>query len=109
MSHHGDKPFLTVIPGIKEIDPADTPLGEELKKLEAKVPEVVGGPTGQFPRGKLRPDDRGGILIKMGLDPQSKTVILDFGIPTAWVGFTADDARDIAKTLINLANGLDML
>jgi hypothetical protein len=57
------------------------------------------GATGQFPRGKLAEEDEGEIKIAIAADPKSQTIIIDFGKPTAWIGFTAEQAIEIAETL----------
>lgn len=80
-----------------------------VKDGDVEEAEIVSGPKGRVPRAKLRDGDNGNIQIKIGSDPESKTVVLDFGTPIAWIGFSADDARDIAKVFVNLANGLDNL
>lgn len=55
------------------------------------------GPTGQFPLGKLTPEDEGEIAI--GITHTQGKVVVDFGTPTAWIGFTPEQADQIADTL----------
>ncbi len=64
------------------------------------------GPTREFPRGKLNQSDEGEIKIGIAHDPESKTVIIDFGASVTWVGFTGEQAVEIADLLINHANAL---
>jgi len=78
MSHHGDQPLS------KDI-------------LEAPVP----GPTGEFPEGKLAPEDKGSLTFTIGA--KNGKVIIDFGAPVSWIGFTADQAFEIAMELAKIA------
>lgn len=56
------------------------------------------GATGEFPNGKIIPEDEGEIRIAIG--SKFNTVFMDFGKPTAWIGFTPVQARQIAATLM---------
>lgn len=64
------------------------------------------GPTGEYPRGKLTASDEGEIMVGIAHDQESKTVIIDFGTPVRWIGFTGEQANEIAATLIKHANAL---
>jgi len=55
------------------------------------------GPTGKFPDGKLTDSDEGEIAIAVG--SKDGKVVIDFGKPTAWIGFTPAQANDIADLL----------
>ncbi len=55
------------------------------------------GGTGDFPRGKLRDDDEGGLRI--GIAVRDKTVIIAFGKPTAWIGMDKAAALEFAATI----------
>jgi hypothetical protein len=70
---------------------------EEIEKLNL-------GPTGRFPEGKLNDSDEGEIRVAIGY--QEGKVIMDFGKPIAWIGFTPEQAREIAATLIGYADGV---
>lgn len=73
---------------------------EMLKKLP-----TLPGPTGQFPLGKLTAHDEGELAIAIGA--KDGNVILDFGKPTVWIGFTPTQARLIAQSLNEKADALD--
>lgn len=62
-------------------------------------PEQLGA-TGRFPLGKLTPDDEGELRMAIAADPTTKTIILDFGKPVAWLGLPRDDARTLAETIL---------
>ena len=55
------------------------------------------GSTGDFPRGKFSQDDEGELRIAVG--HKDKTVIIDFGTPTKWIGLDAAGARQLASLL----------
>lgn len=56
------------------------------------------GATGKFPEGHLTDDDEGEIKIAIGL--KDGKVVMDFGKPVHWIGFTREQALDIATSLI---------
>lgn len=60
------------------------------------------GPTGQFPRGKLNPQDEG--ELRMGVSVDQGTVILAFGKTVSWLGLTPAIARELGETLIARAD-----
>jgi hypothetical protein len=51
----------------------------------------------RFPLGKLTPEDEG--ELRLGITHVDGKVVLDFGKPVAWIGFTAEQAEQIADTL----------
>lgn len=73
---------------------------EGAQQLQQDIQQIL-GPTGQFPEGKLGDDDEGEIRIAIG--NQNGKVVISFGGPVAWIGFTAAQAREIAETLIKHA------
>lgn len=76
-----------------------------LKRPQSGVDEHKLGATGRFPDGKLNEHDEGEIAIGIAHDAQTGKIVMNFGQPTAWIGFTKDQARDIARVLNNLATG----
>lgn len=78
---------------------------ELLRRLQSGVDEHKLGATGRFPDGKLNEHDEGEIAIGIAHDAQTGKIVMNFGQPTAWIGFTKDQARDIARVLNNLATG----
>ena len=55
------------------------------------------GPTGDFPAGKIAPQDEGGLMI--GITSFNGRLILDFGKPVHSIGFTKKEALEFAKAL----------
>lgn len=76
--------------------------GPELSKIPMSAfsnPEL--GSTGRFPNGKLNNEDQG--EIKIGVTISEEKVILAFGKPVEWIGFTREQAIQIGQTLIDRA------
>lgn len=65
-------------------------------------PDVLGA-TGRYPNGKLNGDDEGEIRVGIAADPAKRVVVVDFGKPTTWIGFTPEQAVEIAKLLTDKA------
>ena len=88
-------------------DPNQDP--EMTAYLNARLREALEphrpGPTGRHPHGKLTPTDEGEIKILVGV--RDGKVVIDFGKPTAWIGFTPELARSLAESLIDKAETLE--
>ena len=107
MSHHGESPFdrerqakmaeefrrLTQIEGVEERKRAIT-------RSLLDTTGFVGG-TGLHPDGKMTPEDEGGIQFRVG--SENGKVVLDFGKPVHWVGMDAQQAADLASSLMKWA------
>jgi hypothetical protein len=93
MAHHGDGPKGFMI---------DDP--DVLARLAEKHPELrpqTGpglGPTGQFPKGQLHPDDKGELRMRLGI--VEGRILLDFGTLLSWVAFTDEEALRLAQGLM---------
>ena len=84
-----------------EYDPA---MMEKLNGMREELEDVVAGlkaeemgATGRFPRGKLTELDQGEVRFRVAY--VDGTVVLDFGKPTAWVGMTPKQAKELAVAL----------
>ena len=73
----------------------DSPLLRQLYGNAERAPLL--GATGKFPLGKIVPEDEGELALAVG-HAEGK-VVMDFGKPTAWIGFTAEQADELAATL----------
>ena len=60
------------------------------------------GATGEFPRGKLNPDDEG--EIRLAITHRRNDIIIDFGKPVHWIGFPFQDAEKFVNLLIKQIN-----
>ena len=100
MSHHSDSTPLTFLDpdereGMSKTLTEMRRMERELEKA-GQVDETL-GPTGDFPAGRLVPHDEGGLMF--GVTVFQGRVILDFGKPIRSIGFTRDDALDLARIL----------
>lgn len=60
------------------------------------------GPTGKFPEGKINDTDEGQLVV--GVKESDGEVYIAFGTPVAWLQLRAEDAKDFANTLIEVAD-----
>lgn len=103
MAHHGPNPF----DGERD-DP------EAFKKATARNERIrqfldttgFRGALGDFPEGQLTKQDEGAIQFAIGC--QGDKVVLDFGTSVHWVGMTAQQAADLASSLLNKAREVGM-
>ncbi len=68
-----------------------------LAEIFGKPGEKLTGKTGKFPLGKLTENDEGELRMTVG--HKDGKVVIDFGTPTVWIGFTPDQADEIAALL----------
>lgn len=59
--------------------------------------ETTLGPTGRFPNGKARPDDKG--ELRAAITDANGMVMIDFGIKVSWLAMTPEQAIEFAKLL----------
>lgn len=60
-----------------------------------------------FPAGRIHADDQGELSFAVAANPKTKTVIIHFGKPVDWIGFGANEARTLAKLLLEKADQLE--
>jgi len=65
------------------------------------------GPTGEFPQGKLNPDDEG--ALNCAISHENGCVRIDFNKKIAWIGLPPDHALAFAKLIIEHATMLKRL
>lgn len=56
---------------------------------------------GEYPQGRLNDNDAGAIALT--IREEGGKVVIEFPKSVAWIGFTGDQAIEIAKTLIKHA------
>ena len=97
MAHHGPPPG----PLGADLDKAadDKIRRASLEHLRAQL-----GASGKFPEGKLVPHDEGEITLAVGT--RDGKVVMEFGQPTAWVGYTPQQAVQIAESLLKHARAI---
>lgn len=68
----------------------------EADKLRNDMRQALGA-TGRHPQGKLVQDDEGEIQIAVG--HADGKVVVEFGKSIAWIGFSPDQALDLAQSI----------
>lgn len=63
------------------------------------------GPTGEFPGGKLGPNDEG--ELKIAIAVKDGRIVIMFGKQIEWLGLRPGDARKIAEALNHHANRIE--
>lgn len=93
MSHHGNNQ-LGDNPLLRKMLQAAEPTGDQLKDAQRKL-------QGEFPDGRLNLRDEGALAVMIG--HENGKVLMQFPQTTAWIGFTPEQAIDIAQSLITHA------
>jgi len=93
MSHHGMNP-INDHPLFKKLMSQAENTGDPLKDAQRKL-------QGEYPHGRLNNADEGAMAMMIG--HENGKVVMQFASPTAWIGFTPEQAMDIAQTLISHA------
>jgi len=107
MSHHAgedverNRKALADFADTMKNNPDKKKLDELLKQSAA---EEKLGATGEFPRGQISERDEGQLKMAVSSDPKTRTVILNFGKRIEWIGFSPEEARGLARILLNHAN-----
>ncbi len=68
---------------------------------ERELNDMMKRLTGEFPDGRLSKDDQGAVAVAIG--HQDGRVTLQFPKNLNWIGFTPEQAIDIAQSLIEHA------
>lgn len=94
MAHHGPNPF------------DDPKAFKTFKTQQERLRELLDttgfrGALGEFPEGHLTKQDEGSIQFAIG--SKGDKVILDFGTSVHWVGMTAQQAAELASSLLDKA------
>lgn len=56
------------------------------------------GATGEYTMGKLNDTDEGGIRMGVAADVKNQRVLVNFGTPVAWIGFTYEQAMGLSAS-----------
>lgn len=76
----------------------------DLKKTTKDGDTLNLGPTGKYPEGKIADNDEG--ELRMGITTLNGKIVMDFGKPIHTIGFTKEQAIDMANILFERARTL---
>ena len=98
MGHHGTKHIPTEEELKNWKENYKQPTFEDLQNLTNVLQSL--GATNKFPDGKINDDDDGQIAI--GITLSNDKLIIHFGDkPIKWIGFSKEEAKDFAETILN--------
>lgn len=97
--HHQDKPLDPEVVEMLRSQLGEPKSVKEIvdERLAEQAHQMKLGATGQFPGGKLTPDDEGQIQFAVG-ELEGK-VVINFGKPVVSIGMSPIEARQLAKSL----------
>lgn len=58
------------------------------------------GPTGESPRPKISPDDKGQLKLAIAADKEKQVVRIAFGAYVNWVALPAKEAQEFAELIL---------
>ena len=93
MAHHGIGPDNQFEDVLKNVEFDDSKIKEQLKKFEK--PRT-------YPDGRLGAMDDGELAI--AITEKNGRVLIHFGKPIEWIGFTPEQAVEIAQSLWTYSN-----
>jgi hypothetical protein len=67
----------------------------------SELSEAMRQLMGEYPDGRMNKDDAGAIAMQIGVE--EGRVVMRFPKPVAWIGFTGDEAMEIAQVLMKHA------
>lgn len=68
--------------------------------------EMMKSIFGEHPDGKLNENDAGALAVSIG--EEAGRVVIRFPKPVAWIGFTGDEAMEIAQVLMRHARSVGL-
>lgn len=77
---------------------------DAFRRMNSALDAMFKESYGEFPNGRLSKDDQGAIPV--GIGHQDGKVVMSFPRNLNWIGFTADQAIDIANSLIEHARAV---
>jgi hypothetical protein len=71
--------------------------GEHQRAMSDAMKKLMG----EYPDGRMNPDDAGAVAMTVGVE--DSRVVMHFPKAVAWIGFTGDEAMELAQTLMKHA------
>jgi hypothetical protein len=65
------------------------------------------GPTNKFPAGKLSEHDAGELVMGIAVSHKHQVVVMKFGVPVKELGFSKQQAIELANGILSKAVELD--
>jgi hypothetical protein len=94
--HHSSQPDGEVMKKLRDaLAPKNMPKLADYEKMQL-------GATGKYPEGKLTPKDEG--EIKFVVVTTDGKVVINFGTPITWIGFSPQQARELAETIRRISH-----
>jgi hypothetical protein len=78
----------------------------EPNEAQRAMHEMLKQTLGEYPQGRLGPDDAG--ALPMAISQRDGKVVIEFPKPVSWIGFTGDDAMEIAQILMKHARAVGL-
>ena len=103
MSHHSDDALNAEHAKLAQAVFEDR-LRDKMHEAMREVPPIAGA-TGKHPNGRITAKDEG--EVRMVVASHDGVIVLDFGKPVAWIGFTSKEARGLAELLLKHADQVD--
>jgi len=69
------------------------------QRMELAAQQMKLGATGRQPLPPVSHDDEGEIQMAISHDASKRKVYVNFGKPVAWIGFTPEQASELADTI----------
>jgi hypothetical protein len=79
--------------------------GELPEELREQLRAMQQDFQGAYPEGRLSPDDQGALAIAVGVERGK--VVLAFAKPIDWIAFGPEQARAVAKMILQRAQDCD--
>lgn len=92
MAHHGSEPLDN--------------LARLRRGVRGLAVDAALGATDRFPRGKVNEQDEGEIMMAVAADRGTKTVVINFGKPTAWLALEYENAIELSNSIRDAAFAL---
>ena len=74
-------------------------MSDENENMKRFIAQVEGKANRQYSQGRMSAEDDGDLAIAVGVDPQRKIIIINFGKPVAWIGLGIAETEELIEAL----------
>ena len=78
-----------------------------ISNLSEEEKDAMIGPTGEYPVGKLRDGDKGGLAVAISNNHEKGVIEIEFGTNLNWLGLRPVEARAFAQMLLERADKIE--